>query len=204
MDNERLPTIEEAENILLWANSQNPGPWMSHSKVVANTAKIIAQKCDLNENIAYILGLLHDIGRYEGITGLRHIIAGYELMNNKGYNLNAKICLTHSFPIKDLEAAIIKNDCTKEEVDKIENKIINYEYNDYDKLIQLCDSICMAEGVCILEIRLIDVARRYNVKKKKILEKWNAFFEIKKYFDKKCGISIYNLFYEEIIKNCVK
>jgi len=199
-----LPAEKEAEDLLLWAKNLNPGPWLDHSKIVAKTAKIIAQECSLDINKAYTLGLLHDIGRYEGVTGLRHTIAGYNLMIQKGYEYNARICLTHSFPIKDLDSAIIKNDCSKDEVEIIEHQLKNYEYNDYDKLIQLCDSICMAEGVCILEVRLIDVVRRYNVYNQSILNKWNAFFEIKKYFDNICNKNIYELFYEDVIKNSIR
>jgi len=199
-----LSTREEAEKLLLWGYEKNPGPWLEHSNVVAKTAETIALKCGLNGDKAYVLGLLHDIGRYEGVTGLRHTYAGYCLLNEKGYKQNARICLTHSFPVKDLESAIIKNDCTKEELNIIEKEINNYEYDDYDKLIQLCDSICMAEGVCLLEVRLIDVVRRYEVYNQSILNKWNSFFEIKQYFDKKCGMSIYKLFYEEVIINSIK
>jgi len=204
MENMILPAKKEAEELLLWANSLNPGPWFNHSKVVAKTAGKIAQECGLNNNMAYILGLLHDIGRYEGVTGLRHIIAGYNLMIQKGFEYNARICLTHSFPIKDLDSSIIKNDCTKSEIETIENKINEYELNDYDRLIQLCDSICMAEGVSIFEVRLIDIVRRYNVCNRSILNKWNAFFEIKRYFDKICGKNIYESFQEEIIRNILK
>jgi hypothetical protein len=200
----KLPTREEAEDILLWGYKKNPWPWLDHSKVVAKTAEIISLNCNLDGNKAYVLGLLHDIGRYEGVTGLRHVLAGYNIMNDKDYNINARICLTHSFPNKDLNSFFGKIDCTDEEVEQIENKINNYIYDDYDKLIQLCDSICMAEGVCLLEVRLIDVARRYNTCNQNILEKWNTFFEIKKYFDNKCGKNIYELFYDEIIKNSIK
>ena len=80
----------------------------------------------------------------------------------------------------------------------------DYEYNGYDKLIQLCDAISLPEGICILEVRLVDVVRRYGEFNKNILNKWNAFFEIKKYFDRKCGINIYELFKEEIITNSIK
>jgi hypothetical protein len=146
---------------------------------------------------------LHDIGRYEGVTGLRHVLAGYNLMNEKGYNNNARICLTHSFPNKDINSFLGEIDCSEEEINKIKMTINNYEYNDYDKLIQLCDSICMAEGVCLLEVRLIDVVRRYNMYNQSILNKWNAFFEIKKHFDDKCKVNIYELFYEEILKNSI-
>jgi len=204
MENFVFPAEKEAEELLSWANNLNPGPWFNHSIVVAKTAKTIAHKCGLNIQIAYNLGLLHDIGRHEGITGLRHTIAGYNFMTKKGFDFNARICLTHSFPIKDLNSAIIKNDCTREENEIIEKKVNEYELNDYDKLIQLCDSICMAEGVCLLEVRLIDVVRRYNVYNQSILNKWNAFFEIKKYFDKKCGNNIYEYFHEDIVKNSIK
>jgi putative nucleotidyltransferase with HDIG domain len=200
----KFPSKEEAENILLWGHNKNPGPWLNHSKSVARTAEKIALKCNLDENKAYILGLLHDIGRHIGITGLKHVLDGYNLMNEKGYVDNAKICLTHSFPNKDINSIFGEIDCTEEEFNEINSAIINYEYNDYDKLIQLCDSLCMAEGVCLLEVRLIDVARRYNTCNQNILEKWNAYFDIKTYFDIKCGINIYELFYEEITKNSIK
>jgi transposase-like protein len=62
----------------------------------------------------------------------------------------------------------------------------------------------MAEGVSLLEVRLVDIARRYNVVNREVLNKWNAFFEIKSYFDEKCGMNIYSLFYDEIIKNCIR
>ena len=125
-------------------------------------------------------------------------------MKDKNFEINAKICLTHSFPNKDMQSIFGEIDCTEQEIRKMEMEIHNYEYDDYDKLIQLCDSICMAEGVCLLEVRLIDVARRYNICNQGILNKWNAYFEIKKYFDDRCGINIYELFYEEIIRNSIK
>ena len=203
MDNLKLPGRREAEELLAWGHEQNPAPWAEHSKTVARAAQTIASKCGVDEDTAYILGLLHDIGRYKGTMGLRHIYTGYNLMIEKGYDHQARICLSHSFPVKDY-AAIYGNDCTKEEFEEIKIKIDAYEYDDYDRLIQLCDSICMAEGVCLLEVRLVDIARRYNEFNQAILNKWKVLFELKKYFDNKCGINIYSLFSEEIIKNSIK
>jgi hypothetical protein len=125
-------------------------------------------------------------------------------MNKKGYDRSAKICLTHSFPYKDINSFSGNNDCTNDEVKKLEIKLNQYEYDDYDKLIQLCDAICMAEGVCLLEVRLIDIVRRHKIYGREILNKWDAFFEIKAYFSNKCGMNIYRLFYDEIIKNCIQ
>jgi hypothetical protein len=201
-----LPSIDEAEKLLLWAHDKNPGPWLNHSKVVARSAKKIAENSNLNGNIAYISGLLHDIGRYKGVTGLRHIYDGYTLLTDKGFDFLGKICLTHSFPNKngmELDSFNGGNDCTWDESQKIQNQLDNCIYDDYDKLIQLCDSISLAEGICLLEIRIVDVVRRYRKFNETILEKWDAFFDIKKYFDYKCGMNIYKLFKDEIIKNCI-
>ena len=201
---DKLPAKKEAEDLLLWAFEKNSGNWIDHSKTVARAAKTIASQCGLDDNTAYILGLLHDIGRYEGATELRHIYAGYNLMSEKGYSHNARICLTHSFPYKDIKSYNGKNDCTKDETKQIQTELKKYEYDHYDKLIQLCDSICMAQGVCLMEKRLVEVVRRYNIYNQAILKKWNAFFELKEYFDNRCGMNIYQLFYEEIINNSIK
>ena len=201
---EILPVKQEAVNLLSWGQEQNPGPWTEHSKVVARAAEKIARQCGMDDNKAYILGLLHDIGRYEVKEGFRHIYTGYKLLEEKGYNYNARICVTHSFPVKDMDSTTIFNDCTKEEIDIIEMKLNEYEYDDYDKLIQLCDSMCMAGGVCLMETRLVETARRHKAFGPKILYKWNAYFELKQYFDKKCNMSIYSLFYDEIIGNSIK
>jgi putative nucleotidyltransferase with HDIG domain len=200
---QELPKINEAEKLLLWGNKNNPGPWFEHSKVVARAAKTIALKCNLDENVVYLLGLLHDIGRYEGVTDLHHNYSGYKLIIEKGYVKIAKICLTHSFPNKNINEYNGKNDCTKEETVEIKNVLKNFEYDDYDKLIQLCDTIGSSNGICFMEKRIIDVIKRHKKINKSIIKKWETIFEIKKYFDKICGINIYNLFMEEIINSCI-
>ncbi len=59
-----IPTKDEAMKLLNEAYKLNPGPWREHSIVVAECAYKIAKKCpDMNAEKAYILGLLHDIGR---------------------------------------------------------------------------------------------------------------------------------------------
>ncbi len=100
----KLPSKEEAESLLLWAHDQNPGPWLNHSKVVARAAETIAKKCSLDSHRAYISGLLHDIGRYEGPRGLHHVYAGYELVKSKGYDKLAEICLSHSFDYDEIRS----------------------------------------------------------------------------------------------------
>jgi predicted hydrolase (HD superfamily) len=60
-----LPARAEAEELLIWAHEQNPGPWTEHCRVAARAAEVIARKCGLDAERAYISGLLHDIGYYD-------------------------------------------------------------------------------------------------------------------------------------------
>lgn len=55
---------------------------------------------------AYIIGLLHDIGRKFGIKHFAHISDGYKYMMSLGYDEVAKICLTHSFNNKTTDEYI--------------------------------------------------------------------------------------------------
>ena len=191
-------TKDKAEEILLWAGTLNPGAWVDHSRVVARAAETIAERCNLDSDRAYISGLLHDIGRYEGIRELHHVYAGYDLMAKQGYNAISEICLSHSFPSQHIgEYSGEITDCTDEEISIITSYLSKAIYNDYDKLIQICDAIGSAQGVCLIEVRLLDVIRRRGFNDF-TLKKWESIFSLKEYFDGLCKTNIYDLFYEEI------
>jgi putative nucleotidyltransferase with HDIG domain len=191
------PSRDEVERLLTWANECNPGVWSEHSRVVARVAETIANKCGLDTHRAFVSGLLHDIGRYEGVTGLRHTYAGYELLNSKGYGLIAEICLSHSFPYQNIGEYFGVNDCSPRETEIIMSYLSNTVYNEYDKLIQLCDAIGAVTGVCLVEVRIMDVIRRHGFSSL-TLNKIEAIFENKALFDKLCNMNIYDLFYDEI------
>ncbi|UTC63478.1 HDOD domain-containing protein [Treponema sp. OMZ 787] len=145
-----LPSKEEAERLLEEACLKNPGPWREHSIVAGKCAQKIASACkDLDSVKAYILGLLHDIGRQEGVTALAHVIDGYEYLMKLGY-----------------------------------------EYDDYDRLIQLCDSIALPQGSAKIEERMSDVKKRHGYYPQ---DKWDKHIELKKYFEQKSGLDIDNL-----------
>ena len=91
-------TIQQANEQLQTAYQKNPGPWVEHSRSVAENARRIAEHTNcLDPNTAYTMGLLHDIGRAAGVSGIRHIFDGYDRMNELGQPTIARICLTHSF-----------------------------------------------------------------------------------------------------------
>lgn len=175
------------------AGKRNPGQWIYHSINAGKAAMLIAQKCPgLNPHKAFALGALHDIGRREGIFYMRHIIEGYNYAAKKGWDEVARVCLTHSFPLQDIKTDIQKADITKEQYDFLGDYIKNAEYDDYDKLIILCDCLANSKGFCILERRMVDVARRYGIFQH-TLDRWNRYFEIKDYFENKTGCNIYSL-----------
>lgn len=70
-----LPTVDEAIMELQIAGELNPGPWVKHSKNVGIAARNIAHLVsELDEEKAYIVGLLHDIGRRVGIVNIpKHV-----------------------------------------------------------------------------------------------------------------------------------
>lgn len=186
-----LPTREKAEKILKEAEKCNPGAWSNHSRITACCAEKIAEKFDgLDSEKAYILGLLHDIGRKFGVSHLRHVSDGYSYMMSLGFDEAAKICLTHSFNNQTLDDYIGRFDTTKDELTLIEDKLKSIEMNDYDRLIQLCDSLAGSEKILNIEERMADVKRRYGQYPQ---EKWNKNLQLKQYFENKIGKDIYTV-----------
>lgn len=185
-----LPTRQEAERLLAEAERCNPGPWGNHSRVAAHCAACIAQNCTgMDAEKAYILGLLHDIGRKFGIRHLGHVSDGYSYMMALRYDEAAKICLTHSFNNQKLEEYIGKQDTTEEEHTLIATALAGCVYDDYDRLIQLCDSLAGSEGVLDIEERMNDVKRRYGYYPE---NKWNANLHLMAYFEEKMGKHLYD------------
>lgn len=140
-----FPTREEALKLIRDGLLFNPGPWGKHCLTAAHCAEKIASACgDMDVEKAYILGLLHDIGR--------------------------------KFDVTDEELTIIKTELAKT------------IYDEYDRLIQLCDCLAGAEGVLDIENRMNDVKKRYGFYPQ---DKWNSNMNLKQYFEGKMNKDIY-------------
>lgn len=190
----------EADKEIEFAAQLTPGPWVQHSISVAKNARMIAENvADMDSDTAYVMGLMHDIGRRAGIKGILHLFDGYDYMMSIGQKEIARICLTHSFPIKDVNTFFGNYDCSVEQKSFLVEFLHNNEFNNYDILIQLCDAISLPNGACIMEKRLIDVALRHGLPDFTI-DKWKAFMNTKKHFDELCGCSIYT-FLPNILEN---
>jgi hypothetical protein len=193
MSIDAIPTQQQAEEYLQEAQAMNPGPWATHSRLAAQAARRIASRISaLDPEAAYVLGLLHDIGRREGVYGMRHVVDGYRFMTAQGYAGAARICLTHSYPLPAVASGSATWDGTQEEYEFTQAYLDGFEYTLYDRLIQLCDGISMASGYCLIEKRMVDVALRYGINSL-TLAKWRAFLAIKDEFDRLAGCPVYGL-----------
>lgn len=199
-DMEFLEDRKLAEELLEWARSKNPGRWVDHSLHVARAAEIVAAAMKKNgysidPNIAYICGILHDIGRYYGFTpSVIHSYHGYQFMMERGYSGNANVCVTHSFPIgsKHIEYCNGWGDVPEAIQVALIHIINGISWNIYDKLITLCDAVSEANGFTLIEKRLVSVAIRSGTNEF-IPQHWRGFYEIKHEIEEVIGMSIYRL-----------
>lgn len=184
------PDRKTAEALLTEAEPHNPGPWGDHSRTAAHCAEAIAAACGLDEDKAYVLGLLHDIGRRYGKRHLGHVVDGCRYMLSLGYDEVARVCLSHSFNDQSLEDYVGNRDTSPEETALIENRLATMVYDEYDRLIQLCDSLAGADGVMDIIERMEDVRRRYGDYPQ---NKWDINLAIKAHFEALAGRDIYDI-----------
>ena len=188
-----IPTKKESESLINEARTLNNGKWIEHSINTGVAASIIASHTDdLDPDTCYIMGLLHDIGRRFGKMQLSHTIKGYNFMQSLGYSDIARINITHTFPIKDIDIIVAKWDCDESEVLFVKKYLDSIDtYDDYDRLIQLADYL-LAQWLYHTRKRMVDIGFRYGVCEKTLI-KWKELFKLKEYFDKKIDKNIYRL-----------
>lgn len=106
------PDRGTAQRELRLAGALTPAPWIAHSENVA-LAERIAEVCPgLEASKAYVCGLLHDIGRRTDVAVMRHSMDGCDDAMAQGWNEAACVCLTHAFPVQDIEADMGRKDIT--------------------------------------------------------------------------------------------
>ena len=187
---EMEPDRKTAERAIREAYKSNPGGWAEHSRYVAEACKNIASHCKgLSGEKAYVLGLLHDIGRYAGVSSEKHLIDGYRYCAARGWKKAAQICISHAFMIQDINTSIGTFDVSGEDYLFMKNFVENAVYDDYDRLVQLCDALAMPTGFCLLEKRFVDVTLRYGVHPFTV-DRWKKILQLKAFFEKKAGCSI--------------
>lgn len=193
-ENTRIPTPAQAEALLEDAARRNPGAWVDHSRTAGRVARAIALACPaLDADRAYAACLLHDIGRGRGVVDLRHIVYGWEDMQALGYGGVARVCLTHSFPIRAVGAYAGHNDLEPAQTQWLAAYLDAHAPDDLDRLAQLCDYLAMPGEAVILEKRFVDIVLRKGFNGY-TLDKWRAYLSLKDYFDGLAGADVYGLF----------
>lgn len=138
--------------------------------------------------------MLHDYGKIqnEKETGLSHFIVGYKKMKELGFDFIAKICLTHSFPVKDFSFCDYSS-YRKEDLIEAKNILSIIDYDDYDKLIQLCDIFFEGMTKVTYQERIECIKRRYNLTDMQVKVLKTGAEKNKAYFDKLCSCDIYKI-----------
>ncbi|GAA0122423.1 hypothetical protein [uncultured Clostridium sp.] len=95
------------------------------------------------------------------------------------------------FPYKNINIVLDECDSTEENFCFLKEYLEEVEFNDYDKLIQLCDAPALPSGFCLLQKRMVDVVLRHGVNEF-IISKWQAILILKEYFEEKMNKPIYN------------
>ncbi len=184
------PDRAQADGLLAEAAAHHPGPWVQHSRIAARCAEAVAACCGMDTDKAYVFGLLHDIGRRFGKGHFQHIVDGYDYMLSLGYTDVARICLTHSFPNQSLSEYIGRFDKPEQDISRMDIALHQIVYNDYDRLIQLCDCVAGTDGPVDMQSRMEDVKQRYGSYP---AEKWTQNLKLKAYFEQRCGADLHQV-----------
>ena len=102
------------------------------------------------------------------------------------------MCISHAFMLQDITTSIGTFDVTDEDYAFMKEFVAHAKYDDYDRLVQLCDALALPSGFCLLEKRFVDVTLRYGFHPA-TLDRWRRTLDLKTYFEGKIGRSIYDL-----------
>lgn len=182
-----------------------------HSAMVARAARTVAEQMTKNgvmtvdPELAYQAGLMHDIGKADPAwTGLNHIVLGYKALLELGWEDLAQIAMTHTYYGYDK----VDRQEFWEEFDDPEELKLTQDYmttvklTDLDLLLQLVDNMAHAVGIMSISDRFCDILIRHGIRNAG--EHLKELYRLKLYFDEKCGMNIYLLFKDEIIRTALE
>lgn len=182
-----------------------------HSAMVARAARTVAEQMTKNgvttvdSELAYQAGLVHDIGKADPAwTGLNHIVLGYKALLELGWEDLAQIAMTHTYYGY---GKVDRQEFWEEFDDPAELKLTQdymatVELTDLDLLLQLVDNMAHVVGIMSISDRFCDILIRHGIRNAG--EHLKELYRLKLYFDEKCGMNIYLLFKDEIIRTALE
>ena len=208
---------EKADELFSWALTQPRASldWQNHSRAVAKVCEKVAEKAGMDKDLAYAKGLLHDFYKSierdteqyvevdgEKIPAMTHPFKGYKLLMEMGFPEAARAALTHTFyNVDEFYNGGFDARLTPDDIAFFKEWLSENEFDDYDKLAQLADSMASWKGVMTIDDRFCDILTRHPVANPQgALIK---LYELKDYFDDKINGNIYELFRDEIIETAI-
>lgn len=161
----------------------NPGKWVLHSWIVGKTAQNMAKDLDLDPDIAFACGALHDIGKSTGAKEAESFYKGYKILRADSYLFPARIALSHKFPIKKVDSYLGEWNISEDKKDFVNDFIGYNDYNDYDLLIQYLDGVIESEYLGI-EKSAEALAKKY-ANNPYFAAKKQRLYELEDYFKNK-------------------
>lgn len=178
-----IPNRDRVISYLTKAYKENPGDWIIHLWTIGMTARSMADELGLDKDIAFASGALHDIGMMTGAKGAAHFYEGYKILRSDSYFFPARIALSHSFQIKNVDAYVGEWNIGSEAKDFVSDFLKYTEYNDYDLLIQLLDGLIKTEYLGIEErASKVRAKHGYNPYFDKRIQR---LYELEDYFQKR-------------------
>lgn len=197
-----VKTAEEFFEYVIKERNSSPCPFLPEwertyrehcNKVAKNAQKIASLTPDMNPELCFVMGLLHDCGRIkdEKAENRHHGWVGYQLMSSKDWNDIARICITHNFYEKEFD--INNYPIINDDVVSCQKFLSQIKYNDYDYLMQLTDVLNDMGRDCTIEYRFSSLAERYPIKQEQMAHFANIIKTRLSYFNAKCNCDIYEL-----------
>ena len=158
----------------------NASNWIIHCLYEGEAMSKLAESMNLDTHTAMKLGLLHDIGRKEDQSFL-HTVKGFEYLIEQGLEVEAFCSLTHSFlsvPKDGVNKGNRGANCDpspegfyinpngegvfKEgtSIDDVTKFLEQYEYNEYDIILNIADLMATSKGIESPYDRMINVYSR--------------------------------------------
>lgn len=169
--------------------------YVFHTQGVAFASRIIAAHIPtLDPETAYICGLLHDYGKKynEREIGCFHGLIGYKELSSLGFELPARICLTHTFADKNIYIADFPS-YPQRDLCECQKLLSEIEYNDYDRLIQFTDRLFEGFTMIPFAERAKAIGSRYNLSDSIVNKLIADGQKLKDYIDYRCGKDVYEI-----------
>lgn len=164
----------------------------NHCLHVAEIATKIAKHINIDSNKCYIFGLLHKLGKFnlDRFCGL----AGYEIAMENNEPELAKICITHFYSKNMKEINLINfpnNEFRIQDMKKTIDLIKTFQFNDYDKLLKLCNFIVVNNTINIENnFENNKIKHKYEINAKYYHNLHNEIINLKQYFENKYSFSL--------------